>query len=225
MDLREKRKNEVDKLVEQRKEKVIEAAAKVFKQKGIENSKMTDVAEKAEIGVASVYRYFKTKPELVIEAATRFWTEEISEFYGYYTDGAFRQKQGLTKVKEILEVFIKLYREHQDFVRFLYEFDNYVIRENVPKEKMEYYEREIVSLKAVMLEALESGKKDGTIRQDLKEEQFYFSITHALMSLCQKLVLRGNVLESDSLVEGEEQMRTIIEMAIQYIKFQEAGWK
>lgn len=219
MDLREKRKRELEELKEQRKEEVVAAAVEVFKKQGIENTKMTDIADAAKVGVASVYRYFKTKPDLAIEAATMFWIKEIGELYNYYTNEAFLKKNGIDKVKKILEVFLELYRNHQDFVSFIYEFDNYIIREKIAREKLNDYEKHIVNLKAILLNALESGKEDGTVRRDLIDEQFYFSITHALMSLCQKLVLRGNVLESDQYVNGEEQIRTIIDMAVQYIKF------
>lgn len=217
MELKEKRKIEQENLKRQRKEEVITAALEVFKIQGIENTKMTDIAEKAEIGVASVYRYFKTKPDIAVEAARKLWEDEIKELYASYTDEAFLNKNGVTMVKEILEVFLKLYKDHQDFMRFIDEFDRYVVRENISTEKLKEYEKSIIDLKSIMIKALECGKKDGTIRSDLDGGHFYFSITHALMSLCQKLILRGNVLESDKYVEGEEQIKTIIDMAVKYI--------
>lgn len=217
MNLREKRKMEIENQKNQRMEEVIIAALEVFKKQGIENTKIVDIADKAEIGVASVYRYFKTKPDIVIEAACKFWQDEISEMYQYYLEEEFTKKDGITKVKEILEVFLKLYYEHQDFIKFIDEFDRYVVKEKIPKEKLNTYEKSIISLKSLFIIALETGKSDGTIRSDLQSEKFYFSISHALMSMCEKLVLRGNVLESDEYVQGEEQIKMIIEIALNYI--------
>lgn len=217
MDLKTKRKIELDNQKNQRKEEVISAALEVFKTQGIESTKMTDIAEKAEVGVASVYRYFKTKPELVVDTACKFWKDEISELYVYFTEEAFLKKNGFTKTKEILEVYLQLYKEHQDFIRFIDEFDRYIIKENISKEKLKIYEKSIIDLKPLLLNSLELGKEDGTIRKDLLSEQFYFSINHALMSLCQKLILRGDLLESDEYVQGEEQIKMIIEMALKYI--------
>lgn len=217
MNLKEKRKIELDNQKNQRKEEVISAALEVFKIQGIENTKMTDIAEKAEIGVASVYRYFKTKPDLAVEAACKFWSDEISELYKYYTEGEFINKNVITKVKEILEVYLKLYKDHQDFIRFIDEFDRFVVKETISKERLKAYEKSIIDLKPLLINLLEQGIEEGTIRKDLNCEQFYFSINHALMCLCQKLILRGNVLESDEFVQGEEQIRMIIEMAVNYI--------
>lgn len=217
MDLKTKRKIELNNQKNQRKEEVISAALEVFKTQGIESTKMADIAEKAEVGVASVYRYFKTKPELVVDTACKFWKDEISELYVYFTEEAFLKKNGFTKTKEILEVYLQLYKEHQDFIRFIDEFDRYIIKENISKEKLKIYEKSIIDLKPLLLNSLELGKEDGTIRKDLLSEQFYFSINHALMSLCQKLILRGDLLESDEYVQGEEQIKMIIEMAVKYI--------
>lgn len=218
MNLKEKRKIELDNQKNHRKEEVILAALEVFKKKGIENTKMTDIAEKAEIGVASVYRYFKTKPDLAVEAACKFWSDEISKLYKYYTEEEFLEKNSITKVKELLEIYLKLYKEHQDFIRFIDEFDRYVVKENISMERLKAYEKSIIDLKPLLINVLEQGKEEGTIRKDLNSEQFYFSINHALMCLSEKLILRGNILESDEYVQGEEQLKMIIEMAVNYIK-------
>lgn len=218
MDLREKRKLEVENQKNQRKEEVIFAALEVFKEHGIENTKVVDIAKKAEIGVASVYRYFKTKPDLVIEAACKFWQDEISGLYNYYLEEDFSNKDGLTKVKDLLDVYLKLYHGHQEFIQFIDEFDRYVVKEKIPKENLSTYEKSIINLKPIFITALENGKKDGTIRTDLESEKFYFSINHALMSMCERLVLRGNVLESDYYVQGEDQIKMIIDSALSYIK-------
>lgn len=131
---------------------------------------MTDIAEKAEIGVASVYRYFKTKPDIAVEAACKLWRDEISELYSYYTDEAFESKNGITRIKEILEVFLKLYDEHQDYISFIDQFDRYIIKENISKEKLKEYEKSIIDLKSILIKALDSGKADGTIRRDVSGE-------------------------------------------------------
>lgn len=224
MDLREKRKMEQERQIARRKEEVVSAAVEIFKKQGIEDTKMTDIAKRAGVGVASVYRYFITKLDLVIEAARMFWDEKITELCDYYTQETFLNKSGIIKVKEILEVFLKLFQDDQDFIKFIYEFDSYVVREKISAEKLKFYEENILDLKLIIVSAFESGKEDGTIRSDINIEQFYFTITHALMSLCQKLVLRGHVLKSDQCVDGEAQIKMIIDMAVGYIENKECKY-
>lgn len=218
MDLKTKRKNELILQKEKRKEEVIFAALEVFKEKGIENSKMTDIAEKAEVGVASVYRYFKTKPDLAVEVAVKFWNIETSSLYNELDMDSINKLIGIDKLATILGVFINLYNNHKDFLRFLEEFDNYVIKEQISSEKLETYEKSIINLKKIIFDALEEGKKDGSVHRNVDNEIFYITISHALVTLSQKLILRGNILKSDSTVSGESQIKLITDMAVNYIQ-------
>lgn len=218
MDLKEKRKQEVESQKSQRKDEVVAAAIEVFKQKGIENAKMTDVAEAAQVGVASVYRYYKTKPELVIAAATLFWKQEIDAVYQQLANGNFVKASGLEQVRSILEVFIDLYHGHPEFLRFLHEFDSYVVKERIDLEKLSAYEASIINLKGHIVSAFRVGVADGSISSNIDFEVFYDTITHTLMSLCQKLLLRGEIISVDRAVSSETQIRMVIDMAVQYIE-------
>ena len=51
-----------------REEAIVYVAAELFLRDGIESVKMTDIADRAEVGVASLYRYFGTKEALVLRA-------------------------------------------------------------------------------------------------------------------------------------------------------------
>lgn len=51
-----------------KRNKIILVAAELFLEKGIDSVKMTDIADASGIGVASLYRYFGTRTNIVIEA-------------------------------------------------------------------------------------------------------------------------------------------------------------
>ena len=217
MDLRQKRKLEQENIKNQKKEDVIGAALKVFCEQGIDNTKMTDIAEQANIGIASLYRYFKTKPDIAVEAACRLWQEEIKTINEFSSAKVQCAVTGKEQVESILQLFLELYYYHKEFLKFLDEFDRYIVKEQVPLENLKEYEKSIIDLKTVMITAIERGRRDGSIRKDFDAEKYYFSTTHALMTLCQKLVLRGKLLESDDIIQGEQQIQLIIEMAVHYL--------
>ncbi|MNP28473.1 hypothetical protein D3C76_1214400 [compost metagenome] len=102
-------------------------------------------------------------------------------------------------------------------MRFIEEFDHYVIKEKIPTDKLKIYEHTILDLMPFMVDALEKGKRDGSIKPSIQNEEFYMTITHTLMSLTQKLISRNTILNSDQEVEGESQVRMMIHMAINYI--------
>jgi AcrR family transcriptional regulator len=217
MDLKNKRKNELDHQKEQRREEVIQAAIEIFKVNGIENTKMTEIAQKAEVGVASIYRYFKTKPELVIEVAIRTWESIITTFFENFNQAKYTSLNGIQRVESLLEVFLTLYQNHKDFLRFIEEFDHYIMKEKISPDRLEIYENTILNLRPLMVDALEKGKKDGSIKPFVHNEEFYMTLTHTLISLCQKLISRNTILHSDQDIEGELQVKLIIHMAIDYI--------
>ncbi len=217
VNLRKKRQLELNDQKEKRKEEVIIAAIDVFKEKGIDAAKMIDIAERAEVGVASVYRYFKTKTELAVESAIYLWDKDISILYEQFESNDFISLNGAEKVKRILELFVSIYKSYPEFFGFMEHFDNYIIKEGVPKERLEDYEENIISLKTAMICALEEGMEDGSIKTEVDKNAFYMTVSHALFSLCQKLILRGNVLKSDAEVAGDKQLELLIDMAMIYI--------
>ena len=48
-------------------EKILDVAFELFSTREIESVTMNDIAQKAKIGVASLYRYFETKEILVVK--------------------------------------------------------------------------------------------------------------------------------------------------------------
>ena len=219
MEVKIKRKLEMDNQKGKRKEQVVLAAIEVFKQKGIVNSKMTDIATKAEIGVATVYRYFNTKSELVIAAATTLWEEKISILFNKFDEPTFMELNGADRVRTILNIFVSVYQKYPEFISFLEHFDNYIIKESIPLENLENYEIIIMDTKLAIFHAIDKGKKDGSIKSNMDNDAFYITITHSLMSLSQKLILRGNILRSDSDIKGDTQLKLLIDMAMLYLVY------
>jgi len=67
--LREKQK-------ERREQSILAAATELLELKGYESTSIEEIAEKAEVGVGTVYNYFHSKSELVL-ALSKQWTIEI----------------------------------------------------------------------------------------------------------------------------------------------------
>jgi AcrR family transcriptional regulator len=60
------------------KEQIIKAAAIVFAEVGLENANVDQVAKKAGIAKGSIYSFFKTKDEILIEGVKYFVDQRIS---------------------------------------------------------------------------------------------------------------------------------------------------
>ena len=61
---------------EKRKKEIIDATLKIFSEKGYEATSMSQVAKAAEIGKGTIYEYFESKEELILNAVSS-WVELI----------------------------------------------------------------------------------------------------------------------------------------------------
>ena len=196
---------------------VVLTAAQKFLQDGIESVKMTDLADSCGVGVASLYRYFGTKTAIVVAAGTLLWQDVSKLFEGVFEGPAFLEKPGLSRIRELLGIFLTLYRQEPAFLKFLYEFDEFVLREKPDQQLLMDYEHSVLDFYPVFLASFEAGLQDGSIRRRADPLLIYNSVTHAIICLAQKH-LRGRILLSDSDTSGEEELSFVMDMTVAYLR-------
>ena len=195
---------------------VTRAAATLFLEQGVEPVKMTDIADIANVGVATIYRHFGTKTNVVVATATLLW----HEFGQTFRDLVASEKEcsnGLESVRRLLSVFAKEYLEHPEFITFLDSVDHCVLVDGADEGLLASYDAELSSFYGVFDAAFRQGVEDGSIRDDVDFRLFYITTNHALMGVGQKL-LRGEVVPSDDFAHGDSEISLIIDMAIAYLQ-------
>ena len=199
-----------------REDGIVYVAAELFLQNGIENVKMTDVAEKAEVGVASLYRYFGTKETLVIRAGALLWRDLDTLFSSVYEAEDFRTRPGIERVSRLFGVYLILFREQPDFIRFVGNFDSFVMHAKPDPAVLAEYEAGVLNFYPVFLSSYEAGIRDGSIRPIASPRLYYDSVCHAVMALAQKL-LRGEILQTDGFGDASE-LTLLLDMAARYLR-------
>ena len=192
------------------------AACELLQEKGIENVKMTDVARRAGLGVASMYRYFETKEKLIITCAVKMWERVIESIMPSFCTKEYSGLCGFEKIKRILCVYKTLFDEHKDFVMFVARFDSYCLNNGIETDKLADYEKLFALLYEYFSEAYDLGIADGSIRSDVDRRVFYLTCNHALMAVVQKLV-SGEILEQDDFADSTE-IDIMIDIFMSYIK-------
>lgn len=196
---------------------IIENACALFIERGIVPVKMTDVAERSGVGVASLYRWFGTKKELAIQAGIYIWHNVGMYLDGVFTSPVYLEKSGYDRCADLLKLFYAAFTGHPDYLKFLRDFDNFVESEHITPHELAAYEKSILDLQTPAREAYEKGRADGTIRA-IDFETYYYTATHALMALAQKLVCAGGIILSDSAVSAEHQLLALLDMMLLYLK-------
>lgn len=213
---KEKYNEEKDELKNSRMNRILETAFNLFSVNGIDNVAMTDIAKEAEIGVASLYRYYETKDEIAIRTVIWAWEKQKEKIMPNLSSKTYENLCGLEQIRVILNEFTSMFENEQDFLRFIYFFDSYAVRTNIPKERLSDYENQISFVQSVVNSAISKGLQDNTIDKSYKEykNSLYFSIMHSFFSTCQKLSLSGNMLKIDETVGGKVQLELLSKIII-----------
>jgi AcrR family transcriptional regulator len=198
-----------------RKALVAQAAFDVFCQHGIEGTTMVMVADAAHVGVASVYRYYETKFDLAMASALWVWDTRI---HSCLPQTFSPDQSGFDRIRALLSVILTLMEKDADVLRFLEYFDNFVVSQHIPADKLGEYNLSLEKAKPLVIEAFMKGQQDGSIRQDRDGMEFYYVTARTLMSLAQKLILRGHVVATDDIIGAQTQVEFVIDMAMHYLK-------
>ena len=71
--MRNKEKDELE--MAERRNTILREGFRLFEAKGIETTGMQEIANACHLGIATLYRYYKNKIDLVIDIGTRQWQE------------------------------------------------------------------------------------------------------------------------------------------------------
>ena len=181
------------------------AACKLFCEQGIESVKMTDVARKAQVSIASLYRYFDTKEKLVIACAVKMWGEVIQSILPNFKDNEFASLCGYDKVCRIFRVYKKLCDGHKEFVRFVALFDSYCLNNKIEPSKLADYEQIITSLYRYFSDAF-----DDLFAQYTKNSRLVKAKTSNMGSL-------GEILSQDDFASSRE-VDVMTDIFLSYLK-------
>ncbi len=161
-------------------------ATDLFMSRSIQEVTIRDIAVSAQVGEATIYRYFGKKQELVVQSAMKL--------QGIVSSGYFKlddKLNGYQKLEAFYLSYLNIFDQHRNFYKFLSEFDAYMCTEN--KDVLNPYEDAIDQYKSAFMKAYEQGLKDGSVKEQENIDLFYFSTTHAILELCKKLALKADL--------------------------------
>lgn len=220
MTAKEKLNEERDEIKLARMNRILENAFLLFSEKGIDTIAMTDIAKKAEIGVASLYRYYDTKDEIAIRTAIWAWEKQKRKILPEISTDDFSGLNGISQIEKIISLFIELFELENAFFRFIYFFDSYAVRTGITADRLTDYENIIESVHQIVKKSLDKGFEDKSINVKFENRcnELYFTLMHTIFSVTQKLCLSGNMLNMDRIISGKKELETLKETIIGGLK-------
>ena len=181
----------------ERRERLLEAAFRLFAARSIEAVKLTEIAAEAGLGIVTLYRYFKTKPDLVIELGTKKWREYYVEVEQNYAAKNGAQLDALGEMEIYLDSIIELYRSHRDILRFNRNFDTYVQHEECTAEQMRPYNEAVNVFARKFRTVYRKARKDGTLDTRIPEQKLFVGTLYTVLCVAGKYA-EGLIYPADS---------------------------
>jgi AcrR family transcriptional regulator len=102
-----------------KKESILQAAIVVFAEKGIQKSKMIDIANYAKIGKGTIYEYFDSKESIFIEAYRTHFREMEQQVLAIRAS----EDRAMEKLKKLTQnILIDFFSGNSDFAGLMMDF-------------------------------------------------------------------------------------------------------
>lgn len=167
-----------------RRERFLDEGFRIFAERGIETALMQDVAKASGCGIATLYRYFTVKQTFVIAVAARKWDQYFTEVEDEYARRGVELMNAAEELDFYLSMYILLYREHSDLLRFNQDFNGYVAHVGATRAELADYLRAIEPFARKFHVLYEKGLRDGTIRTDEPEKTMFNTTMHIMLAVC-----------------------------------------
>jgi AcrR family transcriptional regulator len=162
-----------------RRDQILDAAEALFARKGLEATTMDDVAERAELSKGALYLYYKSKDELFLGVVIRTQRAQVAHLERIREDPL----SGLQLIARIARHYVELGRAQPMHMRLM--LSTLATGQYVSKDAPSYAEHRNLTSRvvSVVLEAVERGKRDGTIRPEVDAQHTAMHLWGGLLGM------------------------------------------
>ncbi len=140
---------------DERKGQILNAAEQVFTQKGLDQTRMDDIAEKTGLSKGTLYLYFKSKDDLILAILNRI-------FQGAFKQLDAREDNQASASEAILQFTEEAIRDYKIMLRILpiaYEFLSLAFRNKTVQTALkQYFQHYMQALVPIIQRGIDSGE-------------------------------------------------------------------
>lgn len=177
---------------------IINAAEKVFFDKGYDGASMDEIAAEAQFTKRTVYQYFKNKEDLYFAVALK-WFKRL---FGYFEEALAKGANGYEKFRLSGLAYYRFSKDFPSAFRLL----NYcnLIKNN--KDSSSNFQ-EMMSIGNKMFQifaaTIEEGKKDGSVRADLDPKLGAYSVVYLSIGFLNIITEKGENIQKYHRIEKD----------------------
>jgi len=143
---------------ENKHQKIIRAAVKVFAEKGFYNSRVSEIAKEANVADGTIYLYFKNKDDILIS----LFEEEFGQIVENMRKELEKEKDPLQKIKKFAITHLSIVSKQQHLAEVL----GVEVRQS-SKFMKEYVNKPFIQYLNLIRSVVIEGQEKGLIRKDL----------------------------------------------------------
>ena len=183
---------------EEKRTLILEAAVRVFAEKGYHTCRVGDIAEEAGVAYGLLYHYFGSKEEVLETVFRATWGELLSAVRGVEELGEPAPEQ----IRKVAAIVLRSWQRDPDLIRVL-------VREITRSPQLQREIDEVGQAFEALERIIVRGQEEGTLRQDIDPRLAAWIFYGGLEEILTGWVL-GQLPDSEDDVRRAE--RTIVQM-------------
>lgn len=167
---------------QKRRNNILNAAEEVIFSKGLDQTTMDEIAEKAELSKGTLYLYFKNKNELYLAICEHGSTILNGRFAKVFTE----DKPGIELIRLLGETYVEFVKAHPDYYNAFMFFESFENIQELQNSKVarSCQENARESL-TYIVRALQIGMQDGSVTTDFDPRELALQIWGSTRGLIQ----------------------------------------
>jgi TetR/AcrR family fatty acid metabolism transcriptional regulator len=183
----------------EKKNRIIEAAVKVFAEKGFYLAKVSDVAKAANVADGTIYLYFKNKDDLLINLFEQKMELILQRFKAYLKDII----DPVEKLHRFVDFYFILIKEDKD----LADVFQVELRQSA-KFLKDYHNQKFLDFLSMIKSIIQEGMNNGFFRTDLNPDIVKIMIFGTVDEVARQWILGADAIYS--LEEAKDNVNHIL---------------
>lgn len=200
-----------------RRQQLLEVGLKLFSTYGIETVKLQDIADEAQVGIATLYNYYQNKVNLTIAISAYMWKKVWDENVDRVGKDELDSRNAYERIEGYLDLMIYLYREHPEILRFSGYYKTYMNLENAGKIENNEHLDVLAPISNIFHSLYEAAKVDKSIRTDIGEQEMFTTIALTMLGMAERYAM-GIVWAANDQNDYTKELLLLKDMLLKWLK-------